>query len=276
MGVWWTLELIQGQFGFLAEFNPLLPTQSATLMAVPIGPWTLVITNHMFMVGLTAIFLGIGIPLALRPRRLAPAGWQNVIESICVYLREDVAKPVMHQHTDRYIGFIWTIFFFVLSLNLLGMIPSERVVTLVTGQENHWGGPATANIFVTGALAVVTFVMTHATGIRQQGLGHYIAHFAPPGPWWIRPLLFLIEIIGAFIRPLTLAIRLFANIVAGHIVLATFFGLILIFKSYAVAAASVSGAVALSLLELLVAFIQAFIFAFLSALYIGFAVSPEH
>jgi F-type H+-transporting ATPase subunit a len=260
----------------LAEFNPLLPTQSAPLVAVPVGPWTVVVTNHMAMVAIAAVILAVGIPLAVRPRRLAPSGWRNAIESICVYLREDVARPVMHEHTDRYIGFVWTLFFFVLTLNLLGMIPSERIVTVLTGKENHYGGPATANIFITGALAVVSFFMTHATGIRQQGFGHYLAHFAPKGPWWIMPLLYLIEVIGAFVRPLTLAVRLFANIVAGHIILATFVGLILIFKSYAVAAASVSMAVALSMLDLLVAFIQAFIFAFLTTLYIGFSVSPEH
>jgi len=270
------LVLVQGQFGFLAEFNPLLPAQSAPLWAVAIGPWTVAISNHMFMVGLAAAILAVGLPLAVRPKRMAPGGWQNLVESVCVFLREEVARPVMHQHTDRYIGFVWTVFFFVLTLNLLGMIPSERLVTVLTGKENHFGGPATANIFITGAMAAVSFVMTHATGIRQQGLGSYLVHFAPPGPWWIMPLLYVIEVIGAFIRPMTLAVRLFANIIAGHILLATFVGLILVFKSYAVAAASVSAAVALSLLELLVAFIQAFIFTFLSALYIGFSVSPEH
>jgi len=276
MGLWWTLGLVQGQLGLLAEFNPLLPAQSAHLFTVAVGPWTMVISNHMFMVGLATAILAVGIPLALRRRGLAPAGWQNVIESICVFLREDVARPVMHHHTDQYVGFVWTIFFFVLTLNLLGMIPSERIITLATGKENHFGGPATANIFITGALAMVSFVMTHATGIRQQGLRHYLVHFAPPGPWWIMPLLYVIEIIGAFIRPMTLAVRLFANIIAGHILLATFFGLILVFRSCTIAAATVGAAVALSLLELLVAFIQAFIFAFLSALYIGLSVSPEH
>jgi F-type H+-transporting ATPase subunit a len=270
------LGLISGQLGFLAEFNPLLPTQSEPLFVVPIGSWVLTITNHMFMVAVVAVFLGIGIPLALRRRRMAPAGFQNVVESVCEFLREEVARPVLHGHTDHYVGFVWTVFFFVLTLNLFGMIPSERIITVITGRPNHFGGPATANIFITGALALVSFVMGHAAGIRHQGLWHYIAHLAPPAPWWIMPLLYPIEVIALLIRPLTLAVRLFANIIAGHILLATFFGLILVFKSASIGTATVAAAVALSLLELLVAFIQAFIFAFLSALYIGLSVAPEH
>jgi F-type H+-transporting ATPase subunit a len=230
----------------------------------------------MFMVGMAAILLLVAIPLAAKPRVMIPKGLQNLVELICVFLREEVARPVMREHTDRYIGFLWTVFFFVLSLNLLAMVPSEKMVTLLTGKKSHFGGPATANIWVTGALATVTFFMVHICGIRQQGFRHYIVNLAPRAPWWIMPLLYVMEIITAFVRPLTLAVRLFANIVAGHILVATFLGLILIFKNYGVAAASVLAVVAVSFLELLVAFIQAFIFTFLSALYIGFSVSPEH
>lgn len=269
-------RIVQGRLIILAEFNPLAPTQSVPLFSLAVGPWTLVFTNHMLVVTLAALVLAVGIPLAVRRRRMVPAGWHNAVESVCAFLREDVVRPVMHEHTDQYVGLIWTVFFFVLTLNLLGMVPLEWIVTLLTGRESHLGGPPTANIFVTGALATVTFFMTHAAGIRQQGLRGYLAHFAPPAPWWIRPLLYGIEIVGAFVRPLTLAVRLFANIVAGHIILATFVGLILIFKSYAVATASVCMSVALSLMDLLVAFIQAFIFALLSTLYIGFSIAPEH
>ena len=264
------------QAGVLAEFNPLEPTQSVPAFTVPVGPWDLTVSNHMFMVGMAAILLLVAIPLAAKPRVMIPKGLQNLVELICVFLREEVARPVMREHTDRYIGFLWTVFFFVLSLNLLAMVPSEKMVTLLTGKKSHFGGPATANIWVTGALATVTFFMVHICGIRQQGFRHYIVNLAPRAPWWIMPLLYVMEIITAFVRPLTLAVRLFANIVAGHILVATFLGLILIFKNYGVAAASVLAVVAVSFLELLVAFIQAFIFTFLSALYIGFSVSPEH
>lgn len=268
------------------DFNPLLPSQSAPIFTIPVGGWNVIVSNHMLVVAAAALLLLACIPVATRPRRtrpggasrsrMVPAGLANLIEFICVFLREEVARPVMRENTDRYIGFVWTVFFFVLSLNLLGMIPSEKIIALLTGKENHFGGPATANIYVTGGLAAVTFLMTHIYGIRQQGFGHYIVNFAPPAPLWIMPLLYFLEIITAFVRPLTLAVRLFANIIAGHILMATFLGLILVFKNYCAAVASVSAVVAVSFLELLVAFIQAFIFTFLSTLYIGFSISPEH
>ncbi len=230
----------------------------------------------MFMVGMAAVVLLVAIPLAAKPRIMVPRGLQNLVELICVFLRDEVARPILREQTDHYIGFVWTVFFFVLSLNLLAMVPSEKIITLLTGKKSHFGGPATANIFVTGALATVTFFVVHISGIRQQGFRHYFVNLAPRAPWWIMPLLYVMEIITAFVRPLTLAVRLFANIIAGHILVATFLGLILIFKNYGVATASVLAVVTVSFLELLVAFIQAFIFTLLSALYISFSVFSEH
>lgn len=264
------------QAGVVAEFNPLEPSQSVSLFPIHLGPWHVSVSNHMVMVGVAALVLSVAIPLAAKPRIMIPRGLQNLIELICVFLRDEVARPIMREHTDRYIGFIWTVFFFVLSLNLLAMVPSEKIITLLTGKQSHFGGPATANIWVTGALATVTFFMVHICGIRRQGLRHYVVNLAPQAPWWIMPLLYVMEIITAFVRPLTLAVRLFANIIAGHILVATFLGLILIFKNYGVAAASILAIVAVSFLELLVAFIQAFIFTLLSALYISFSVFSEH
>lgn len=262
--------------GVLAEFNPLEPTQSVSLFPVHLGPWHLTVSNHMFMVGMAAVVLLVAIPLAAKPRIMVPRGLQNLVELICVFLRDEVARPILREQTDHYIGFVWTVFFFVLSLNLLAMVPSEKIITLLTGKKSHFGGPATANIFVTGALATVTFFVVHISGIRQQGFRHYFVNLAPRAPWWIMPLLYVMEIITAFVRPLTLAVRLFANIIAGHILVATFLGLILIFKNYGVATASVLAVVTVSFLELLVAFIQAFIFTLLSALYISFSVFSEH
>jgi len=268
--------------GILAEFNPLAPIAPEPLFTFSIGKWHLVISNHMFMVAVAAAILLIVIPLGARSVKMVPRGLQNLIESVCVFLREEVARPVMGEHTDRYVGFIWTVFFFILTLNLLGMVPSEKIVTLLTGKENHFGGPATANVWITGAMALVAFFTTHIIGIREQGLWRYLVNLAPPVPWWLMPLIYFLELVSVFVKPFTLAIRLFANIVAGHMVLATIVGLIFIFKSYGVAVASgtavasVFFVVALSLLELLVALIQAFIFALLSALYIGSSIAPEH
>lgn len=260
----------------LAEFNPLEPVEPVPVFTFSVGPWHMVISNNMFIVTVTMLLLLIVIPLAAKQKGLAPKGVRNLIESICVFLRENLARPVLKDHTDKYIGFVWTLFFFILSLNLLGMVPSEKIIFLLTGKENRFGGPATADIWITGAMAVAAFFMTHISGIREQGLWHYIVNFAPPVPWWLVPIIYFLEIITALVRPCTLAIRLFANIIAGHILVATFIGLISVFKSYGAAGVSIFSTVAISLMELLVAFIQAYIFTFLSALYISFSISPEH
>jgi len=261
----------------LAEFDPLEPVLERSLFTFPLGPWQVSVSNHMLMVAVAAVFLLIAIPPAARQsRNMVPRGMRNLLESICVFLREEVARPILRGHTDRYIGFIWTVFFFILTLNLLAMVPTEKIITLLTGKKNHFGGAPTANIWITAAMAMVAFFTTHIAGIREQGLWRYIVNFAPPVPWWLAPLIYFLELVSSFVRPFTLAIRLFANIIAGHMILATFLGLITIFKSYGIAVASIFGAAALSLMELLVAFIQAYIFAFLCTLYIGFSVEPEH
>ncbi len=260
----------------LAELNPLEPVTAVPLFTLPLGPWQVVVSNHAVMVIIAAVVLLVGLPLGARSRRLVPRGLQNLIESVCVYLRDDMARPILGSFTDRYIGFIWTTFFFVLTLNLLALVPTERLISLVTGRPSHFGGPATANIWVTGALAMVSFVMTHVYGVRKYGALHYLAHLAPPAPRWLLPLIYPLEMLSIFVRPFTLAIRLFANIIAGHLVLAIVLGMIFIFKNLGVAVISVLASVALSFLELLVAFIQAYIFAFLSTLYIGSAVTAEH
>jgi F-type H+-transporting ATPase subunit a len=260
----------------LAEADPLEPVLAVPLFTFQIWGRQILVSNHMFMVTVATLLLIIGIPLAMRSKSLVPSGFRNLIESVCVYIREQVAKPVLHEHTDRYIGFVWTVFFFILSLNLLGMIPSEKIITLITGKKNHFGGPATANIWVTGAMAVVAFMVTHVSGIREQGLWRYIVNIAPPVPWYIMWLIYPLEVISMFVKPFTLAVRLFANIVGGHMVIATFIGLILAFKRYDIAGCALAFALFSSVLDLLVAFIQAFVFALLTTVYIGSSIAPEH
>ncbi len=260
----------------LAELNPLEPVTSVPLWTFHIGSWPLVFSNHALTVLVAAGIVLLVIPRAARHPKFVPGKLQNLVETICVFLREEMAKPVLGHHTDQYVGLLWTIFFFVLTLNLVGMIPADKILPLVMSKPPRLGGPATANIWVTGALAIVTFIMSHVLGIRKQGFIHYVATLAPPSPVWLLPLIYPLELITIFIRPFTLAIRLFANIVAGHMVLGTFLGLILIFANWGVAAASVTACVALSFLELLVAFVQAFIFAFLATVYIGSAIGSQH
>ncbi|HIJ66961.1 MAG TPA: F0F1 ATP synthase subunit A [Planctomycetes bacterium] len=256
----------------LTQFNPLREVVSRELFTV----WGITVSNHMFMVTLAAAILLIALPLAVRGKGLVSRGFGNLIETVCVFIREEMARPFLGEATDRHIGFVWTVFFFVLTLNLLGMVPLDKFITLISGAESHLGGIATANIWVTGSLALVAFFSIHIFGMRQQGVWGYVRNFAPNVPWPMVPFIYFLEVVGAIVKPFALAIRLFANMLAGHVVLGTLLGLIFLFKNYFVGAATVIGVVLMSLLELFVAFLQAYIFTFLTIIFIGFAVKPQH
>lgn len=255
--------------------DPLKEVVSHPIHEFTVGSWTLAFTNHMFMIALASLTLMIGLPLVIRQKTLIPHGFKNVIETICVYLREDMARPMLKDHTDRYIAILWTMFFFILTMNLLGLTPLDKFVWLFTKKQN-WGGAATANIYVTGTLATIAFFLFHAAGIRQKGFVKYLATLSPKVPWPILPFMFMMELLSSFVRLFSLAIRLFANILAGHILLGVLLGFIIMFKNYMVATASIMATTLMSLLEIFVAFLQAYIFVFLTAIFIMFAVSEEH
>jgi F-type H+-transporting ATPase subunit a len=257
----------------LGQMNPLEEVVARELFTV----WGITVSNHMFMVALAAVLLVVVLPLAVKGKGLVRRGFGNLIETVCVFIREEMVRPFLGDKTDRHIGFVWTVFFFILTLNLLGMVPFGKFITILTGRENHLGGIATANIWVTGSLALVAFFSIHIFGMRQQGVWGYIKNFAPPVPWPMVPFIYFMETVGALVKPFALAIRLFANMFAGHLLLATLFVLIVIFNnSLPVGAVAIVLGVLMSLLEILVAFLQAYIFTYLTTIFIGFAVKPEH
>lgn len=257
----------------LGMINPLEEVVARELFTV----WGIPVSNHMFMVTLAAVVLIVVLPLAVRGKGLVRRGFGNLIETVCVFIREEMVRPFLGDQTDRHIGFVWTMFFFVLTLNLLGMVPLGKFITILTGRENHLGGVATANIWVTGSLALVAFFSIHIFGMRHQGVWGYIKNFAPHVPWPMVPFIYFMEIVGALVKPFALAIRLFANMFAGHLLLATLFIMIVIFNnSLPVGAVAIVLGVLMSLLEILVAFLQAYIFTYLTTIFIGFAVKPEH
>ncbi|HVT60142.1 MAG TPA: F0F1 ATP synthase subunit A [Thermoanaerobaculia bacterium] len=245
------------------------------------------LSNHIAMLMLTGLMLMLLVPVMVRRRRaleggpaadeigaLVPAGPANAVEAICLYLRSQVAEPTLHEHTDRFIKFLWTLFFFVLINNLMGLVPLASVTPLA---GLHIGGTATGNIWVTGTLAVMTFFLMIWNGVRLAGW-QFFAHFCP-GPLWLAPLLVPIEILGLFAKAFALAIRLFANMLAGHMMLAVLLGFILGAGTamgagigLAVAVPVIAGSVAVTFIEILVAVIQAFIFTFLTSLFIGQSV----
>jgi len=256
----------------LGQINPLKEVVARELFTV----WGITVSNHMFMVTLAAVVLMVVLPLAVRGKGLVRRGFGNLIETVCVFIREEMVRPFLGDQTDRHIGFVWTVFFFILTLNLLGMVPIGQFITLLTGKENYLEGAATANIYITGALAMVAFFTIHISGMRRQGIRGYIRNFAPKVPWPMAPFIYFMEIVSSLVKPLALAIRLFANMLAGHLLLATLLGLIFIFKNYLAAVGAVIGVVLMSLLEIFIAFLQAYIFTFLTTIFIGFAVKPEH
>ena len=258
----------------------------------PQGTITLV-SNHVIMQVLAALLLILLVPTFARVRSsgdavrdLTPRGMGNFFESICAYFRDTVARPVLGEHTDRFICYIWSAFFYVLFVNLLGILPLEPVTRgLVRGvfpdAHHGFGGSATGNIWVTASLATCTLLMVIVNGLRLGGK-HYVAHFCP-GPLWLAPLLVPVEIIGLVAKMFALAVRLFANMVAGHVLLAVLMG----FISLSYVALGLAGGLgvglivvlvstAFNLLEVFVAFLQAFIFTFLTTLFIGQAVNVHH
>ena len=206
---------------------------------------------------------------------MVPHGFRNGLEAICQYFRKEIAEPSLGAQTDNFIKYIWTVFFFILTLNLLGMIPLAALTNLSFGLPI--GGTATSNIWVTGTMALTTLFMMVYNGIRIGGK-HFLAHLCP-GPLWLAPILVPVEILGLFAKAFALAVRLFANMVAGHTLLAVLVGFIFGAASamgagmaFVVAIPVVAGSVAINLLEIFVACLQAFIFAFLTTLFIGTSI----
>ena len=224
-----------------------------------------------------AVLLLIVILMVVRKQYLkrgdsAPHGLQNLVEMLVVHVRDDIAGPMLHDKTDKYLPYLLTLFFFIIFCNVLGLIPIFPAGANITG-----------NIAVTAILALITFFITNIKGNK-----HYWKDiFNTPGvPAWLKifPLMPLVEVVGVFTKPIVLMIRLFANMTAGHIVILGFVVIIFILSNLfgaavggAVSVVSVLFGVFISLLECLVAYIQAYVFTMLSALYIGMAIEePEH
>jgi F-type H+-transporting ATPase subunit a len=222
----------------------------------------------------SVLIIAIIVPVVRHISRnpVSRGSFMNMFESVLLFIRDQVARPAIGGHAaDRFLPYLWTVFLFVLFNNLLGMFPG--------------GASATGNINVTFVLAIMTFVVVVAAGMRESGVGGFwlamVPHLDVPPvlKLFLWPLMLFIEISGLLIRHFVLAVRLFANMFAGHLVLAVVLGFTVItwnsMAFYLVMPASIFGVICLSLLELFVAFLQAYVFTFLSALFIGAAVHPH-
>jgi F-type H+-transporting ATPase subunit a len=209
-----------------------------------------------------AIFVPVARALTRTGPRAAPRGFANAAEALILYFRNDIVRANIGEDGDGYTPFILTIFFFILFMNLLGLTP--------------FGITATANLSVTAALAGIAFIVTEVAGMRALGPAGYARtiFYLPPGlPGPMKPIILLImapvEFLGKLTKPFALAVRLFANLMAGHILILAIVGLILVNQSLVVGGFSVIGMSLLMILELFVACLQAYIFAMLTSVFIG-------
>lgn len=220
------------------------------------------------------LVLLIFISVARKAKRLgadAPRGvWYQMMESTILFVRDEMVYAVMGKAAGRpFVPLFLTFFFFILAMNILGLLYLGSV-----------GGTATANIAVTGGLAVTTFLFIHVSGIRKHGFFTHWKNFMPTGlPWWVMPVIVPVEILGMVVKPTALTIRLFANLTAGHLIMLSLFGLVYLAGSLFLGVPALMAmlfAIAISCLELFVAFVQAYIFTYLSIIFVGAAVHPEH
>ena len=226
------------------------------LMQVGIG-------KHVVSLFAVAALMLAVFPKIAKDEGLVPTGLRNFFEVILLFIRDEIARPFLGHNTDKFLPVLWNFFFFVLFCNLFGLVPGMAT--------------ATGQIWVTGTLAFTAFCWYHAAGIWEQGLLPYIKNIVPGGlPIWLIPVLFAIEIFGHIFKPIALMIRLWANMTGGHAVLYAFLGLIFSFQSYKIAPLACGAAVAVYMLEIFVAFIQAYVFTFLVTVFLGAAVHPEH
>jgi F-type H+-transporting ATPase subunit a len=233
------------------------------------------LTSFMVMIALSAVVVFL-ISVLADKKGLVPKGFfRNALEGLVLMVRGMVRNAMgAHGHddhhtrvADRYVPFFCTAFLFILAMNLLGMVPIPK-----------FGGTATSNIWVTAALALIVLVTSIASGFIHHGPRGFLKLFAPSGlPAVLVPVLFVLEFVGFFTKHGVLMVRLFANMLAGHLVIGAFLGLIADFESYLVAGfLSVPLALFVSFLEILVAFLQAYVFTLLSVLFVGGMVHPEH
>ncbi|KAK3582425.1 hypothetical protein CHS0354_023971 [Potamilus streckersoni] len=192
----------------------------------------------------------------------APKGLLNFIEVLVDFVRTNIAKDYIGAKSEKYLPYLLTVFFFILLCNFLGLVPGIPT--------------ATGNIAVTMTLAAITFFITHYSAIKVHGIKGWLTHFTGGTPIGLWPIMIPVEIIGIFVKPFALMVRLFANMTAGHIAIGTLIGLIFIFKNWGAIPVSVALTLAIYALEIFVSLVQAYVFTLLSALFIGLAIEEHH
>jgi len=266
------------------------------------GVYEFFITNHLMMTAVSAIAVILVFWFVSRKVRVKGEGLHayqtrgriaQLFETMLTFIRDEVVRPNLHELTDKYVSYVWTIFFFVLFANVLGLVPIGPIMYLLHGGGDanahllHYGGSATGNLSLNVVLATGSFFAILYIGVKETGLKTFLAHFNPIG--WDDPKMLLIGIplyflewLGLFIKCIVLAMRLFGTMMAGHMVIAAFIGMIFMAvevsqgMAFGVGIAVIFGGIAMTLLELFICFLQAFIFTFLTVLFISMVASHHH
>jgi F-type H+-transporting ATPase subunit a len=247
---------------------------------------TLVVVSVIFLLAMmyAAKRIATGPASEGNERYITKGRFAQLIEALTLYLRDEMLVPVMGAQTARrYLPYLLSLFFFILFINVFGLIPFADIQHLLGLHYPVFGGTATASITVTAALAIVSFIVIQAHAIRELGIKGFLLHLTGglmPGPIYLLPvvaIVFVVELLGLFIKPAALAIRLFANMVAGHTLMAVLIGFGAAVAKQGAGPIGVGGvsiitgiaAILITFLELFVAFLQAFIFMFLTAVFIS-------
>ncbi len=223
------------------------------------------LTKHVVMLWIVGVILFVVMKIAASSykRSLIPGKFASAVEMLIIFVRDEIVIAAIGEKGRKFLPYFLTLFFFILFSNLFGMVP--------------YASTPTGNINVTASLAIIAFLVIQISGIMQYGLGGYFKGLVPPGiPAFVIPVMVIVEVLGLFTKPFALCVRLFANMIAGHIVIFSLIGLIFIFGTIFIAPISIGFALFIDLLELLVATIQAYIFTMLTALFVGMAVHQEH
>ncbi len=248
----------QLDLGFTTVDLPHVPTFEVAGIPVDLS-----LTKTVVFMLLAGVLLFLMALVVRRKAAVVPSGFTNFVEAFVLFVRDDIATETMGKNAaSKYTPYLCTTFFFILTCNLLGLIPL--------------GASATGNVNVTAGLAVVAFFTIQFAGIRKLGLGGWLGHLLPPGvPWWLAPVMIVVELLGMFAKPFALCIRLFANMVAGHVVILSLIGLFFIL-GWAIAPVTAGFGLFMYLLEIFVGMIQAYVFTMLTSLFIGLLVHGEH
>jgi len=222
------------------------------------------ITKPVIYMWLAGLILVLSLAIAFRGGKLLRNKFAHLLEVYILFIRDEVVFPNLGEKDGRrLLPFFLTLFFFILTMNLLGMVP--------------WGSTATGNLNVTAGLAIIAFIFIQGMGMVKNGVGRYFKSLLPPGlPAFVIPIMIPVEIVGMFAKPFALCIRLFANMVAGHAVILVLLSLIIMTKSYLLAPLPLFGVIFISLLEIFIAHLQAFIFTILTTIFVSMTMHPGH